>query len=69
MLKIGGGGALDRQCMRKLLGPRHFSLKPHPFGIYNAVRPLWQEFLGCSNEETNKKSTRTDSVAKFYDIS
>ena len=66
MLKVGG--ALDIiacEARTKILDPAHFSLKPHPFGVHNAARPLWQEFLGFSNEEMNDKSTRTDSVATY----
>ena len=35
----------------------HFSLKLHPFCINDTVKPLWQEFLGCSNVEANSSYT------------
>ena len=66
MLRLGG--ALHDHA-RKILDHAHFSLKPHPFGVTDAARPWWQEFLGCSNEETYGKSIRIDFVAilmKFY---
>ena len=62
MLKVGGG-ALD--IIEKFWTLPTFPLKPRPVGVNNAARPLWQEFLGYSNEETNSKSTRTDSVATY----
>ena len=61
MLKVGGGGIRYNRA-RKFLDPAHFSLKPRPFGVDNAARPPWQEFLGCSNKEMNG---RTDSVATY----
>ena len=40
----------------------HFGYKPRPFRITDSVR---SEFLGCSNEETNSKSIRTDFVSSY----
>ena len=58
MLKVGGG-ALDiwsrAKRGRKFLDHAHL-------GATDAARPLWQEFLDCSNEETNGKSIRTDYI-------
>ena len=51
MLRLGGGHQIQ-SCM-KIFGP-------HPFDANDAVRPQQQEFLGCSNEEMNGKSIRTD---------
>ena len=63
MLKAEGALAIAARKVRaKSFGPTHFSLKPRPFGVNDAARPLWQEFLGCNNEETNSKSIRTDFV-------
>ena len=54
--RFGGGGGIQYNHAQKFSDPTLFSLKS---------RLLWQEFLGCSNEETNGKSTGTDSVATF----
>ena len=66
MLKVGG--ALDivvRKARVKIFEPHPLLLKPRPFGTTDAAGLQWQEFLGCSNEETNSKSIRTDFIATY----
>ena len=46
--------------MQKIYDHARFWYKPRPSGVNDSVRPLWQEFLGCSNEETK---SRTNFVA------
>ena len=58
-------GASVYNCMWKFLDHTHFPLKSHPFGVDSIARPLWQEFLSCSNEETNCRSEQTLFI-KFY---
>ena len=49
------GGAVN-------LGHAHFSLKPRPFCVFNAVG---QEFVGCSYEKTNGKSSSVCFTATY----
>ena len=59
-LNIGGGGGFRHHCVRKYLATPTFRSNHAHMAINETIETrMMQEFLGCSNEGTNSKSSKS----------